>query len=251
VSEYLSEEEQVAKMKSWWDENGTALITGVVAAVAALFGWNWYGNYQQDQTYAASEAYVAYVETDGADKADAAARLASEYSQSNYRYLVLLNEARLAQDNGDLATAESQLEEVVASGASSLLVDLAKIRLAKIQQAQDRSTQALATLATIENEGYRAWGLEAKGDIHVALGQIELAYEAYTAASESLGAETQRPILAMKLKNVTPVDGNFVPLTDTLTQALDAAKATLEEGITTDSADNENSNDSRGISNDE
>ena len=69
MSEYLSEEEQVAKMKSWWDENGTALITGVVAAVAALFGWNWYGNYQQDQTYAASEAYVAYVEADGAGKA--------------------------------------------------------------------------------------------------------------------------------------------------------------------------------------
>ena len=78
------------------------------------------------------------------------------------------------------------------------------MRLAKVQQGLDRSAAALATLESLSNEGYRAWGLEAKGDIHVARGELELAHAAYQAAMEGLAEGEQRPILDMKLKNVAP-----------------------------------------------
>ncbi|HBC19536.1 MAG TPA: hypothetical protein DC022_12505, partial [Alcanivorax sp.] len=33
------EEEQVERIKAWWQENGTAAVITVVLAVAALIGW--------------------------------------------------------------------------------------------------------------------------------------------------------------------------------------------------------------------
>lgn len=228
MSEYLSEEEQVARMKSWWDENGTTLVVSVVVAVAAVIGWNWYGSHQADQTQAASSTYVTYVQADEAGRSAAVNELAEQFPGSAYHVLALFGEAQRAADAGDLEAAESNLSTVLERADDQLLVDLAKVRLAKVQQAQDRSTEALATLASISSEGYRAWGLEAKGDIHVSRGELQLAYEAYSAAIDSLGEGASRPLLEMKVHNVAPADGEYVQFSDTLAEALEAAQETLQ-----------------------
>ena len=43
MSEYLDEEEQLARAKSWWDENANSVIVGVVLVVGGIVGWNWFG----------------------------------------------------------------------------------------------------------------------------------------------------------------------------------------------------------------
>jgi predicted negative regulator of RcsB-dependent stress response len=229
VSEYLSEEEQVARMKSWWDENGTTVIVSVVVAVAAVLGWNWYGNYQEGQTFSASSAYETYLDAEADAKNTAAAQLAEQFPGSAYHVLVLFDQAQAALAAGDLAAAEARLSEVVAAGDDELLVDLAKIRLAKVQQALDRSGEALTTLSSVRGEGFRSWGLEAKGDIHVSRGELQLAYEAYRAAMDSLGEGAPRPLLEMKMGNVAPTEGEYVQFTDTLGQALEAAQESLQQ----------------------
>ena len=35
-----SEEEQVDKIKKWWDANGKQIIAGAVLGLAGVFGWN-------------------------------------------------------------------------------------------------------------------------------------------------------------------------------------------------------------------
>ena len=229
MSEYLSEEEQVARMKSWWDENGMTVIVSVVVAVAAVLGWNWYGNYQQDQTAAASGAYVAYLEADASGKSAAADAVAERFPGSAYHVLVLFSQAQEALDAGELTAAETHLSAIVSVGEDNLLVDLARIRLAKLQQALDRSGEALATLSSISSEGYRTWGLEAKGDIHVSRGELQLAHEAYQGAIDSMPEGEQRPILEMKLHNAAPTEGEYVQFSDTLAQALEAAEETLNQ----------------------
>ena len=229
MSEYLSEEEQVARMKSWWDENGTTLIVSVVAAVAAVLGWNWYGSYQEDRTFSASSAYETYLQADADAKAAAASQLAENFAGSAYHVLVLFEQAQSAVETGDLAGAEELLAKVVASGEDELLVDLARIRLAKLQQALDRSSEALTTLSSIRSEGFRSWGLEAKGDIHASRGELQLAYEAYSAALDSVEEGAPRPLLEMKMHNVAPTDGEYVQFADTLGQALQAAQESLQQ----------------------
>ena len=41
-----SEEEQVDKIKKWWDANGKQIIAGAVLGLAGVFGWNYYVDYQ-------------------------------------------------------------------------------------------------------------------------------------------------------------------------------------------------------------
>ena len=36
MSDYLSDEEQVERLKSWWSENGTFLLASVVVAVLGI-----------------------------------------------------------------------------------------------------------------------------------------------------------------------------------------------------------------------
>ena len=43
MSEYLSDEEQVERLKSWWNENGTFLVVGLLVTIVAIGGWNYYG----------------------------------------------------------------------------------------------------------------------------------------------------------------------------------------------------------------
>ena len=69
--------------------------------------------------------------------------------------------------------------------------DAVEVRLAKVQQGLDRSAAALATLESLSSEGYRAWGLEAKGDIHVARGELELAH-----AADELGTRSNARLLS-------------------------------------------------------
>ena len=46
MSDYLSDEEQVERLKSWWSENGTSLLASLLVAVLGIAGWNYYGSYQ-------------------------------------------------------------------------------------------------------------------------------------------------------------------------------------------------------------
>lgn len=229
MSDYLNEEEQIARMKSWWDENGSTVIISIVVAVVAIAGWQWYGSYSQNKDYDASRAYAEFQAAPEAEKAAAATELAEQFPGSAYHTFSLFHLAQNALAQNDLAAAEGYLEQVVAQADDELLVDLAKVRLAKIQVALDRSSQALETLASLSQDSYRAWGLEAKGDIHTARGEIQLAHAAYEAAIASLEEGESRPILEMKSKNVAPFEGEYVQFADTLEAALKDAQETIEQ----------------------
>ena len=52
----MTEEEQIAQMKDWWQRNGKPLLTGGVLALAAVIGWQGWQNYQANQAQGASAA---------------------------------------------------------------------------------------------------------------------------------------------------------------------------------------------------
>ncbi len=227
MSEYLSEEEQIARMKSWWDENGTSLIVTLVVCVAAVGGWQWYGSHSETQNFEAAQTYAEYQEAEGAARDAAAATIASAHAGTAYHTFVLFEQASDAAEAGDLEASADALSEAVATAGDDLLADLAKIRLAKVQQGLDRSQAALATLASIKSAGYRGLALEVQGDIHAARGDMAAAHQAYEAAVASLSEGDVRPVLDMKLKNAAPFEGSYVPQTDSLATALQEAEEAL------------------------
>ena len=53
MSEFLTEEEQVERLKQWWKENGRSIIAGVVIGLGVFGSWQGWRAYQIQQAEAA------------------------------------------------------------------------------------------------------------------------------------------------------------------------------------------------------
>ena len=101
------------------------------------------------------------------------------------------------------------------------------IRLAKVQYAQGNTEEALQTLQSVRNRGYKSWALELTGDIYLAEGDSEQAFAAYSSALNGMEGDNNRPFLEIKLNNAAPADGEFSVFSQPLNQALKQARETL------------------------
>ena len=60
---YETEEQQVEAIKSWWKENGKAVVLGAVIGLGGLYGWRYYQGEIQSAKEQASEAYTQAMNT--------------------------------------------------------------------------------------------------------------------------------------------------------------------------------------------
>ena len=204
MSDYLSDEEQVAVLKKWWDENGKALLIGLGVAVAAVVGWRYYQDYSQDQAEASAALYRAYQEQREAEAPapDELARLAealeTDHPGSGYRIFVLFQQSADAVASEDYDLAREHLDTAVASADDARLRDIARIRLARVLQQLDLSDAALKSLSEVRGEGFFSEVAELKGDILLAQGDREGAQEAYITARNVSGGAAN-PLLELKV----------------------------------------------------
>lgn len=199
MSDYLSEEEQLARLRGWWERHGLSLLIGVIVIVVAVVGWRWYQSRQAELVSAASDLYVAYQQAEG-DEAEALARQVIDAGDGTaYPTLVLLDQARQAVAAGDAAAAEPLLRQAAELATGAVLADLAELRLARLLFALERDDDALTVLREVQGAGYRSLAAELKGDIHLARGERVLAHQSYVAAQGFVPAGEQRPVLEMKI----------------------------------------------------
>ena len=184
MSDYLTDEEQLDKLKKWWEENGLMLAGAVVLSVAGVIGWNWYGERQSEAIAGSSNLYVDYLRAEGAERETIEATLASEYPDSIYRAFILLRNAQAAAEEENPEAALTALNEALALVDDNKLADVIRVRIARVEQELDRSDAALSTLGQVRSAGLRSYVQELKGDIHMARGERALAHEAYSAALE-------------------------------------------------------------------
>jgi predicted negative regulator of RcsB-dependent stress response len=57
LDEFLSEKEQLERIRAWWRENGWYLVGGAVLGALLLFGWNRYRAHELQQAELASALY--------------------------------------------------------------------------------------------------------------------------------------------------------------------------------------------------
>jgi len=199
VSDYLTEEEQLAKLQNWWQRNGTSLVVGLVLVIAGVVGWRWYQSYTAERVIRASDLYAEFLVASGEAQDTLADEIVAGGNATAYPALVLMQRARDAAAAGDLAAAEAHLAQVVTLASGVPLADLARVRLARVQHALGRHDDALQTLGEIRSAGYLSVAHELKGDIHLARDERALAHQAYVAALADVLAEDQRPLLEIKV----------------------------------------------------
>src|SRR5690349_14283492 len=110
----FEEQERIAELKAWWEDNRVYVFAGVVAAVIAYGGWQgWkYWQLRQDEEAAALYTPVGDAVRGGDPKkiADAAQKVIAEQPRSFFASEAALYAAKAAFDANNLDEARKQLE---------------------------------------------------------------------------------------------------------------------------------------------
>jgi predicted negative regulator of RcsB-dependent stress response len=209
VDDYLSESEQWERAKAWVRSYGGWILGGVLVALGGIAGWNWY---QDRQTRLGLEASAKYEQlTDALGKNDLtrakslSAELERDYPKSPYVDQAHLFDARIAVEAGDLGKAETLLRGVMDRSKDDQLALVARLRLARVQLAQNKPDDALATLNGKPAGAFEARFHEARGDVLFAKGDKAGALKEYLAAEA--GADTRSvdvQSLQLKINDLKP-----------------------------------------------
>lgn len=205
--EYMSDEEQVERLKRWWKEYGVAAIVGILIAIIGGFGWQGWQQHREKVLNHASMRYEQLLTTIMNNDANAAEiranRLISRYPHTPYAQLAALQLARLEIYQNKFSDAEAKLRWLSQHGDNDALRAVANIRLARVLLADQKSQEALDVLAENNNQAYFAAVEEVRGDIYVSQGKAKEAKQAYEAALKAFPAiEVMQPLLRMKLEDL-------------------------------------------------
>lgn len=207
MSDYLTDEEQWQRIKTFWQRYGNWILMVILAVVVIILGWRWFEQRQVAQATEGSIIYQQLLVSLAEQNTDAMTAQANQLLQtlpkSIYAQLAALFLAREAVYNNDYETALGHLSDVLEQTKHKPFAQIARLRMARILSAQENYTQAQQVLATVEDAKYLPLIEEVRGDIWWALGDMLQARAAYEAALKQLpAANATRPALAMKLYNL-------------------------------------------------
>ncbi|HKO88348.1 MAG TPA: tetratricopeptide repeat protein [Burkholderiales bacterium] len=206
----LDEQEKLIQLKDWWKRHGNLVLTTLALAILVVAGVRYWTSHKQNQAVEAGMIYLELVRAADAQEikqvGDASGALLEKYSGTVYASLGALVSAKVHFDNGDLKTAQAQLQWVSEKGSDPALQSVARLRLVQVLLDQKAYDEALKTLDVKHAPSFEARFLEARGDVLAEQGKKAEAREAYTnalnktAESERLG----RDMLQMKLDAMGP-----------------------------------------------
>ena len=201
-----TDDEQVEKLKKWWQENGRSVIAGIIIGVGGLFGYRYWIDYQESQAEAASVHFVQIMEalesSNSATVVEQADTLMSDYAGSEYAARARFALARNFVEAGEYEQAQSQLQQIVGSVGDAPLSFLARKRLALIQLQLSQAEAALATLSVEFPQAFSASVDELKGDIYAHQGKPKEAANAYRKALAATPGPANGEFVRQKLEDL-------------------------------------------------
>ena len=178
-----SEEEQVDKLKKWWDSNGKQIIAGAVLGLAGIFGWNYYVDYQDSQALNARALYLSYA----SDSANVGAydKLIKDHPSSSYADQATLLMAKYLFEAENYSLALDALKPLM-SRENSIIASTAALRSASLYLELGQHQEALAVLNMDNANEFSGLFYNLAGDVYLDLGNNEEARNSYTLAIENI-----------------------------------------------------------------
>lgn len=206
MTEYMTDEEQVERIKKWWADNGSSVIAGLVIGIGGLGGWRFYVDYTTTQSAEASSHFTKMVGSLDADKPDAAIQQAnlvvSDYGSTPYADLAQFALAKAYVSSGKYEEAAQTLQKIIDDSSEASIQVIARMRLAAVQQQLGQLDQALKTIEVDYPQQFSAAVEELKGDILASKGQAEQARAAYQKARMANPPAANPQFLQQKLDNL-------------------------------------------------
>ncbi|HXF77711.1 MAG TPA: tetratricopeptide repeat protein [Usitatibacter sp.] len=191
----FEEQERIAELRAWWEDNRWYVIAAITAAVIAFIGYRGYLWWQQKSQEEAAAAYVPVADAvtagDKKKAGESAKAVVEKYPRSFYASESALILARDAFDAGNLDEAARQLRWVMEHGAD-VHRGLARTRLASVLLDQKKYDEALKTLDGNTDEAYAPMVADVRGDVMFAQNRMDEARAAYKAAVDK--ADPHNPV---------------------------------------------------------
>jgi predicted negative regulator of RcsB-dependent stress response len=193
VDEYLSEREQAEQLRAWLRANWIWLVAGVALALGGYYGMRWWEGRQATRSTEAGTRFAAMLDALESDQRDEglriAAELTGEYADTPYADQATLVLSRLDVDAGNFAAAESKLAAVAKDSKDPELRIVARLRLARVQLAQGRYDDALASLDAVATPSLDARVLDLRGDVMLARGDRTAALDLWRKAEAAAASD--------------------------------------------------------------
>ena len=201
-----TDDEQVEKLKRWWQENGRSVVAGVIIGVGGLFGYRYWVDYQNQQAEQASQYFDQMVEALEASQNDSAIghaeNLLADFAGTDYAIMASFALARIYVEGGDFSKAGEHLQQVIGTVDNQPLGYIARKRLAAVQLQMSNLDQALSTLSVDFPDEFNAGIEELKGDIYSEQGNKAEAAEAYRKALRATPGPVDRQFVQQKLDDL-------------------------------------------------
>lgn len=204
---YLTEEEQIKKIKDWLKEYGLAVILGIAVFFMLSFGWRYWQQYKNNHAAQASIVYeqliTAHIAGNYDDVKLYAKHLRDDYARTPYASLGSLVAARDATVSKDLSGAEQDLQWVVDKTSNKGIKQVARIRLSRVLLEDKQPQKALDAVAKIDDNTYLPMIYATKGDIYLSTGDKNLAMQEYKNADEVAADDSFiKAIIEMKINQL-------------------------------------------------
>jgi len=212
VSDYSTEEEQIAAIKNWWNNNGNTLLIGIGLALIIVFGWKAYQNSVVESKTEASMLYQQMISAatttdlsvpeEGSTVSYLAKELKNKFSDSEYAIYAAMFIAKENVADAKYDEAKNEFNWILDNTEDQRIVHIVNGRLARIYSIQGDNKTAL-TLLTATDPAFEASYQEIIGDIKIRSSEKQAAIDAYTKAYQLIKSNPQAlPLLAVKLSNL-------------------------------------------------
>ncbi len=210
MTDNLTEQEQIQQLKNWVKQYGVTVLVGIAIALTGNYSWRYYQDYRNKVLMHASGVYDEMLTLRAQNNSDGsnvqANKLISHYPKSPYAQMAAFMLARDATVKKDYAGAITQLNWIIDNSKNKSIIEIARIRIARIQIADKKPDDALITLNTLDDKTFLGMVDETRGDAYVAKNDLVSARKSYELALQEIpNAETTRPILEMKFDNLAGV----------------------------------------------
>ena len=182
----FEEQERLAELKAWWEDNRWYVMGAIAAAVLAFAGYRGWTYWSASQAEDAAAMYVGASKAQGQQRVAAVDALVARHPRSYYASEGQLVVAKERFDAGDLPGAEKRLEWVMEKGVDEHR-GVARLRLAAVLLEQKKYPEALKVLDGNKDEAFTALVADLRGDIMLAQGRLDEARASYKLAVEKAG----------------------------------------------------------------
>lgn len=204
---YVSEDEQVERLKSWWRNYGRALLAGLVIGISGLAGYRYWDGTQNVHAENASITYEQLLQMTAEDRHEDAIKagetIVDNYPNTAYAQLSTLILAKIAVESGNYPEAKKHLKTLIDKVDNKDIAYVARARLARIVLAEGAVAEADSLMTVIPPLEGRERFAELRADIAAAGGDHQTAKTLYLQALEGINARVlEQGGVQLKLENL-------------------------------------------------